>query len=166
MKLVITTVLCLILTVPALSQAPSNPLPVRSVTLFTSGVGYVERGGEVDGDATIPLTFRTAQVNDILKSMIMLDSNGKVQPATYASRDPIYRTLQSFAVDVNQNSTLAEVLNRLRGQRVTIDTGKNTITGQIVSVETRQVAGEDNKPVMGSFVNVLTESGLTSIRLD
>src|SRR5436190_24136611 len=104
MRLIINTALCLCLAVPSLAQAPSNPLPVRMVTLFTSGVGYVERGGEVDGDATLPLTFRTAQINDILKSMIMLDANGHVQPATYASRDPIVRTLQSFAVDVTRYS--------------------------------------------------------------
>jgi hypothetical protein len=159
-----------LLTVPALGQqpaAPPSPLPVRQVTLFTSGVSYTERAGDVDGNATIPLLFRTAQINDILKSMVLLDQTGKVQPATYAARDPIGHTLQSFAVDVTQNLTIEDVLTRLRGARVTVDTAnKGTITGQIVGVEKRQVAGEDGKPITVPFLNLLGESGLTSVRLD
>ena len=63
-------------------QGPPSSLPVRQVTLFTSGVSYTERSGQVDGDASIPLLFRTAQINDILKSLVLLDRGGKVQPAT------------------------------------------------------------------------------------
>src|SRR5207249_885046 len=81
----------------ALAQAPApSPLPVRQVTLFSSGVSYTERSGEVDGDATVPILFRTGQINDILKSMVLLDEGGHVQPASYAARDPISHTLQSF----------------------------------------------------------------------
>src|SRR5258707_9242006 len=53
-----------------IAPAPS-PLPVRRVTLFTSGVAYTERGGAVEGNANVPLVFRTAQINDILKSMVL-----------------------------------------------------------------------------------------------
>ena len=85
----------------AAQQPPPSTLPVKQVTLFTSGVAYTERGGTVDGDAAVPLTFRTAQINDILKSMVLLDRGGKVQPATYGSRDPIGRSsARPFAVDV------------------------------------------------------------------
>ena len=108
-----------IFSIAALAQNPDTPnsaLPVRAVSLFTSGVSYIERGGQVDGDATVPLTFRTAQINDILKSLVLLDENGQVQPVTYGAHDPIGRTLQSFAVDVTQPTSKAELLNRLRGR--------------------------------------------------
>ena len=78
------------------------PLPVKAVTIFTSGVSFTLREGMVDGDASIALSFRTTQINDILKSMVLLDTNGTVQPATLATKDPVGRTLQSFAVDVTQ----------------------------------------------------------------
>src|SRR5438552_8691266 len=103
------TIALSLLAIPALAQPPS-PLPVRQVTLFTSGVAYIERGGEVDGDAALPLMFRTAHINDMLKSMVLLDSGGRVQPATYAARDPISHTLQAFAVDVTQNLSLEAIL--------------------------------------------------------
>jgi len=170
MKVHVLLLAVLLAATAAAAQVPSNPaspLPVRSVTLFTSGVGYTERGGEVTGDATVPLTFRTAQINDILKSMVLLDSNGQVQPATYAARDPIGRTLRSFAIDVTENATEDQILSRLRGATVTVDTtARGAITGQIVGVESRHVAGEDTKPVIAPFVTLLGENGLTTIRLD
>src|SRR5262249_24613334 len=90
---------------------PDTPLPVRAVTLFSSGVAYTLREGEIEGGETsATLTFRTSQVNDILKSLVLLDEAGTVQAATYPSRDPIGRTLQSFAVDVTQPLSRADLL--------------------------------------------------------
>lgn len=146
--------------------APST-LPVRQVTLFTSGVAYTERIGTVEGEATVPLLFRTAQINDILKSLVLIDQGGQVQAATYAARDPVSHTLQAFAIDVTSNMTQEQILNRLRGARIALEeTGKPTLTGQIVGVEQRQIAGPDGKPVSVPVLNLLTEIGLTSVRLD
>ena len=149
--------------------APASSLPVKRVTLFTSGVSYTEREGPVTGSAEVPLTFHTAQINDILKSMVLLDSSGKVQPATYASRDPVSRSLQSFAVDVSQNSSLDEILGRMRGVRIAISAAGRVIAeGPIVGIEKRDVsrAGKDGDAVQASFVTVMTESGLTAVSLD
>jgi hypothetical protein len=147
----------------------ASSLPVKQVTLFTSGVAYTERGGSVEGDTEVGLTFRTAQINDILKSMVLIDQGGKVQPATYASRDPISRSLQAFAVDVSQNLTESDVLGRMRGGRIAIsEAGKPTVEGQIVGIEQRQLPtpGHDSNPVTATYVNLLTDSGLISVLLD
>ena len=151
----------------AQAPAPSSTLPVRRITLFTSGVSYTERGGTVDGDATVPLLFRTPQINDILKSMVLIDRQGQVQPATYAARDSVGHTLQSFAIDVTQNMTQQDLLNRLRGTRVTVEAANRpALTGQIVGVESRQVLGTDGKTVIITVLNLLGDTGLTSVRLD
>ncbi|MGC4042611.1 MAG: hypothetical protein QM758_02285 [Armatimonas sp.] len=91
-------------------------LPVRAVTLFSSGVAFVLHEGEVpEGAAETPLTFRTPQVKDVLKSLVLLDEGGSVQPAVYPSQDPIERTLASFAVNVSGNVTQGTLLRQLRG---------------------------------------------------
>ena len=54
-------------------------LPLRDVVLFSSGVGYFNREGAVDGDAEVELSFRTAQINDLLKSLV-LKSGPKATP--------------------------------------------------------------------------------------
>ena len=158
--------LTLALAFPALAQTPApDPLPVRQVTVFTSGVSYIERGGAVTGDATVPLLFRTAQINDILKSLTLADADGQVQPVVYGARDPIGRTLQAFAVDVSQPQSRAELLNRLRGSEVTVATAKGPVSGQIVGVESKSVTAPTGTTTVETL-NLLGADGLRSVRLD
>ncbi len=158
-------------TPPAKPASVANPLPVKAVTIFTSGVSFTLREGMVDGDATVPLSFRTTQINDILKSMVLLDTNGTVQPATLATKDPVGRTLQSFAVDVTQPLGRVELLNRLRGTRVKVaytpPGGSNRISeGQIVSVEAKTTPGAGNTPgEITETMLLLGDAGLISINL-
>ena len=51
-------------------------LPIRRVVLYKHGVGHFEREGTVDGDATLSLTFKQAEVSDVLKSLTVLDLGG------------------------------------------------------------------------------------------
>ena len=51
--------------------ADGPTLPLEKVVLFTSGVGYFQHGGEVTGDASVEMTFKADEVNDLLKSMIV-----------------------------------------------------------------------------------------------
>ena len=162
------TLLVFALAPAAFAQAPMpapSPLPIKQVTLFTSGVSYIERGGAVTGDATVPLTFRTAQINDILKSLTLLDADGQVQPVVYGARDPIGRTLQAFAIDVTQPQSRAELLNHLRGADVTVTTAKGLLTGQVVSVETKSITAPTGTTTADTL-NLLGADGLQSVRLD
>ena len=52
---------------------PESPLPIRQVVLFNSGVGYMQREGDVNGDAKIDLSFPTSDINDLLKSLVLQD---------------------------------------------------------------------------------------------
>src|SRR5437870_4539126 len=51
----------------------AEELPVTRVVLFTSGVGFLQREGEVTGNASVELSFRTEQINDLLKSLVLQD---------------------------------------------------------------------------------------------
>ncbi len=153
-------------TVFANAQQPSN-LPVKQITLFSSGVSYTERGGAIEGDAAVPLTFRTPQINDILKSLVLIDQGGKVLPATYGSRDPVGRALQSFAVDVTQNSDRNSILGSLRGARVSVSqTGKPTIEGEILGMELHEVTSANAHVEQVPYLNLLTDQGLVTVLLD
>ena len=43
----------------------AEELPVKRVVLFTSGVAFFQREGEVTGDIFVQLSFRTEQINDL-----------------------------------------------------------------------------------------------------
>jgi flagellar biosynthesis chaperone FliJ len=163
----LTTLIPLVVLAQGPTKAPESALPVRAVTLFSSGVAYTQREGEVSDNATVPLMFRTTQINDILKSLVLIDEKGKVQPAVYAAKDPVNRTLQSFAVDVTQPLDRNALLSRLRGQVVRAYTQDGSLTtGKLVSVEAKTLLTAEGKSISVEFLNLLTESGLNTQRLD
>jgi 2-methylaconitate cis-trans-isomerase PrpF len=53
-------------------------LPIKKVVLFKHGVSYVEREGQVVNDSQIELYFRASEMNDVLKSLTVLDLDGGI----------------------------------------------------------------------------------------
>ena len=141
-------------------------VPVNTVMLFSSGVGYFEHAGTIRGDGATELRFRTNQINDILKSLIVQDENGgRVGAITYPSQDPIGKTLRSFQVDITANPSLADLLNQLRGARVTVVTANERVTGTILGVEMRAKSAGQGDPVHIAVLNILTGATLRAIEL-
>src|SRR3954451_3869143 len=96
-------------------------LPISRVLLFSSGVGHFLREGTVQGDARIDLSFPVADINDLIKSMVLRDlDGGHVTTVSYDSNAPIERTLASFAVNLTGNPTFSDILTQARGERVEV----------------------------------------------
>src|SRR5690348_7473565 len=152
-------------TQPANKQAD---VPVKAVVLFSSGVGYFEHFGTVNGDGSTQLQFKTQQINDILKSLVLQDMDGgKVSTITYPSQDPIAKTLKSFQVDITNNPPLADLLNQLRGAKVTVKKSDGTsITATVLGVEKKQKPGDDKKPTIEvSSLNLITGATIESVEI-
>jgi len=141
-------------------------VPVTKVVLFSSGVGYFEHAGTVRGNSATELRFKTSQINDILKSLVLQDEDGgRVGAITYPSQDPLAKTLKSFQVDITQNPSLAQLLNQLRGARVTIQRQAETLSGTILGVETRVKSGDKSDTFEVPVLNLLTGATIRAVEL-
>src|SRR5690348_18364232 len=60
------------------SVAPvsASDIAVKSVTLYKHGIGYFEREGIIAPGEEARLDFKTADMNDILKSLIVTEGAG------------------------------------------------------------------------------------------
>ncbi len=144
-------------------------VPVKAVSLFSSGVGFFQHTATVTGDATSELIFQTEQVNDILKSLVLQDlSGGSVGTVSYPSLDPLGKTLSGFAINLTSDPSMAGVLAQVRGASVNVETtAGDKLTGTVLGVETRQVVAKENSPAVAmSFLNLVTATGLRSVRVD
>jgi hypothetical protein len=148
------------------SAADKTDLAVTRVALFSSGVGYFECDATVKGDAQAELKFRTDQINDIIKSMVVQDfGGGKIGLISYASQDPIEKTLRSFAVDLTGKPTLGDLLVQLRGEPIEI-TAPRALKGTIVGVDKAQILSPDGKTLQTiERLDLLTDKGLETIDL-
>ncbi|MCA9288080.1 MAG: hypothetical protein KDA05_05820 [Phycisphaerales bacterium] len=138
-------------------------LPMTAITLYRSGVGAFQRQGFVEGAARVQLRFDTDQINDILKSMVLLDlGGGRIDAVSYASREPLERRLASFAIDISSNPSMAELFAQLRGARVRVASVDGETTGTVIGVENRPVGVGDNV-AEHPFVNILSSAGIRSV---
>ena len=157
----------------AVADKAAANLPVRQVVLYSSGVGYFEHFGSVNGNGSTELRFKTQQINDVLKSLILQDlDKGKVGVITYPSQDPVAKTLRSFQVDITSNPSVAQLLGQLRGARVTVTAGGQPVTGTVLGVEKKPRAvgddkdGKNGRVVDVWFVNLITDGGIRSVSLE
>lgn len=163
---------------PALLSAADAPpadgqanVPVREVVLFSSGVGYFEHFGQVNGNSATVLRFKSEQINDILKSLVLQDlDKGTVSAVTYPSQGPLERTLRSFQIDLTSNPALSDLLNQLRGARVTVTLaqGARQVQGTVLGVEKQQrPSGDKDHPQMidVQVVNLVSDTGIQPVEL-
>ena len=134
------------------ANAPSQTLPIRRVILYSNGVAYIERRGTVTGHAEISLSFKQSQVDDVLKSMVVLDlGQGRIGAVSYNSSAPPAARLSDipFSIDAGSEGEngggLAGVLSQLQGAHVAITTANRTAIGSILTVEERKPEKEGLK---------------------
>ncbi len=158
--------LCAAAAAAARAEGPGQSnLPLKKVVIFSSGVGFFEHDGQVTDDAKVKMEFKTADINDLLKSMVVQDlDGGQVSTVTYASKDPITKTLQGFAVDLTANPTMAQLLQQLRGERVMVE-APSELRGVILGVEQRKTKLGDHETIEQPILNLLTEQGLRAVSL-
>jgi hypothetical protein len=147
-------------------------LPVAQVVLFNSGVGYFQREGEVDGDARIDLSFPVQDINDLLKSLVVQDlGGGTVSAVALDSPAPVERTLRSFAIDLSNNPSLAQILDQARGEKVevvlqpTVTTQPGTLSGSIIGIETRKRSAGKDGAIDVEQLNLWCAEGMRAVTL-
>jgi hypothetical protein len=168
-RFVLAAALAATAALPSLATAQDEKtaeLPVKRVVMFSSGVAFFEHLGKVDGNSQVDLKFNVDNINDLLKSMVLQDhGGGRISTVSYASKDPINRTLSTFAIDLTKNPTLADLLSQIRGEQIEIS-APDRIVGTILGVEKRKRPSGTENVVEVEFLNLLTEEGLRSVSLE
>src|SRR5580704_13326402 len=159
-------------------QNPGDPadkkgqLPIAQVVLFSSGVGYFQREGVVEGNTRVDLSFPVQDINDLLKSMVVRDlDGGLISTVNYDSNAPVEKTLKSFAINLNGNPSFGQILNQARGEKVEVvlqqtnATQPGTLTGSIVGIEKqKQQVGKDGT-VEVEMLNLWCSDGIRSVKM-
>jgi hypothetical protein len=149
----------------------TQQLPIGQVVLFSSGVGYFQREGSVDGTTRVDLSFPVQDINDLLKSMVLRDlDGGHISTVSYDSNAPVERTLKSFAINLTGNPSFGAILNQARGEKVEVvlqqanATQPGTMSGTVIGIEKQHVAvGKDTVEV--EMLNLWCADGMRSLKM-
>src|SRR5271167_2953191 len=148
------------------STPPASPadaaarLPVTRVILYKNGVGYFEHAGHVRGSQDVNVDFTTAQLNDVLKSLTVLDlGKGRITGVSYNSAAPLERRLGSLHLPVGENPTTAQFLDALRGARLEVKTGSESATGRLLSIDEREIPIKDGQKITVDQISIVSDAG-------
>ena len=142
-------------------------LPVREMVLYKHGVGFFVRQGAVEGEK-VQLTFRSDEINDVLKSLAVFDqSGGQVLGIHYQTPMDIQARLASSSITLSNSHSLRDLIRDLRGRdctlvfEVTAGT-EETVNGRVIGLDDKPTTRNNvtTNDVVDTRVSILTETGI------
>ena len=100
-----------------------SQLPVRQIVLYKHGVGFFTREGKFTGNS-LDLTFKHGDVNDILKSLVVVDrTGGQIRGIHYQTPLNAAERLANTSIQLRDDNSLPDLIRDLRGRQVTMRLG-------------------------------------------
>lgn len=145
-------------------QVADTHVPLRHITLYSSGVGFFEHAGPVPEGGRLQLRFREEQINDILKSLQVFGAD--TATVSFDTAEPLSERLSKFGIDVSGDTSLPAILKQLRGEVVTVH-APGPIQGRImdVSEQVSVVSQGDGVAVPDHVIALVTATGLRQVSL-
>lgn len=140
------------------TTALATELPVRSVTLSSAGLAQVERAGEVAPDGNVTFRAPTEDVDDLLRSLIVVDTAGTVEGLRLPARDLAGEAFRGLPVRPDDFDSRVRLLAALRGQEAEAGGARGRIAD---AAEVPPVAGTPG----GLRLTLITPTGLRTVLL-
>jgi hypothetical protein len=141
------------------ADSKTTVLPVKRVVLYKNGVAYFEHAGRVRNDQELSIDFNTGQLNDVLKSLAVVDlDGGQITGVRYNSIAPLSERLGSLRLGLGEQTSRSEFLNSVRGSRVEVTSGTITAVGRLLSVE-HSIRKKDAESVPSTTITVIGDRG-------
>lgn len=148
---------------------PMSKLKVKKVIIFKHGVSYYILEGIVKGTDTFEIEFKIDEMDDILKSLFVLDTSekGYISSISYDAALDTSQLLKSIMLNIPDIDSFSSLVAQIKGANVdlTIGGGKK-ISGTIMGVETVEKAIKNEKIFEKKLVLLEDQESITKISFD
>ncbi|WP_448955771.1 DUF4139 domain-containing protein [Labrys neptuniae] len=158
------TLLVLMATTMLTGSAEAAELVLKRAVLGTGGVGYFEYAAEVTGKETLTLRARLDQVDDILKSVLILDPAG-TGSATLPGKAGADETFASLPFAKSDLDSMPALMAALKGAEIKLG-GPRKLEGRIASVQTETVTVKDGGTMTRNRVSVFSGTAIEQFILE
>jgi hypothetical protein len=126
-------------------RPPRAPiLPLHSVRLYETGVGYFERAGAIDAAGATSLPVPSGHLDDALKTLVVLGAGATrvhgIEWDSSISRG-MARAVAGLPAEADKPTRLQELLVGLKGARVQAETPRGLVIGRLVDFSDEVVDG-------------------------
>ncbi|MFW6346785.1 MAG: hypothetical protein ACOC0M_10720, partial [Halomonas sp.] len=149
------------LSLPA-TFALAEGLPVTAITLSSGGLAEVERRATLEGDGTLHLDVPLEHVDDVLKSLVVRDPEGRLRGLSLdglATQEETFRRLPFGPEDLGSVARLAATL---QGVEVRASAGGQRLEGRVLGVDERR---DEEGRVTRSLSLLDAEGAVVTLRL-
>jgi hypothetical protein len=155
-----------VLTAPAIAAAPEgSPAQtgaagnrIESLTLSSGGMAEIHRRAQVDGKGIVRIEVPLAQVDDILKSLVVRDAGGQVGGLVLDGLSPVEETFGRLPFKPEDMGSLPSLAAALQGVKIRVSSGGRSIEGMSLGVSNQAVT-EGPSTRNEQWVSVMTETG-------
>ena len=139
-----------------------SKLKVKKVIIFKHGVSYYILEGIQKGSGKFELEFKVDEMNDILKSLFVLDTSekGYISSISYDAALETNQLLKSIMLNIPDQNSFSSLVTQIKGAEVILTVGgAKKIPGKIMGIEFIEKFSKDEKIVEKSLT-LLQDDGL------
>jgi hypothetical protein len=115
-----------------------SKLKVKKVIIFKHGVSYYILEGQLKGTDTFELEFNIEEMDDVLKSLFVLDTSekGYISSISYDAALDTSQLLKSIMLNIPDINSFSSLISQIKGAQITITvSGNKVISGTIMGIE-------------------------------
>jgi len=127
-----------------------SKLNVKKVIIHRSGISYYILEGSVIGTGKFELEFKIDEMDDVLKSLFVLDTSekGYISSISYDAALETSQLLKSIMLNIPDKGSLTSLITQIKGADVKLNvTGGKTIVGTIIGIEEIEKMNKNEKTV-------------------
>ena len=126
-----------------------SKLKVKKVIIFKHGVSYFILEGKQKGSGTFELEFKINEMNDVLKSLFVLDTSekGYISSISYDAAIETSQLLKSIMLNIPDTDSFSSLITQIKGAKVFLTVGGEveSITGTIMGIEFIEKLNKEGK---------------------
>ncbi len=141
-----------------------SKLEVKKVIIFKHGVSYFILEGAQKGSGTFELEFKVDEMNDVLKSLFVLDTSekGYISSISYDAALESSQLLKSIMLDVPDHDTFTSLVMQIKGAKVNLTVGSSeSLTGTVMGIEFIDKLVNESK-IIEKLLTLLKDDGVIS----
>lgn len=132
---------------------------IRKVILYKHGVGYFEKHIHVKSRQSIDLFFKTREMNDVLKSLTIIDlGGGIISSVSYDSVTPAEKLLEDISIRIPDEHSLKSLLSQIKGAKIELLVGSESFQGVVVGLDPL-IRRENEVVIESDRLTILDEKG-------
>ena len=139
-----------------------SKLNVKKVIIFKHGVSYFILEGKQTGNGTFELEFKIDEMNDVLKSLFVLDTSAKgyISSISYDAALDTSQLLRTIMLNVPDHDSFSSLITQIKGADVIITIGTSEkISGTIMGIEFVEKLSQEIK-ITEKLLTLLKDDGI------